>query len=238
MTQSGAGYISFPTKESRDQAKETLEGTFSVESKNKNVENVYPKIRISGIDYSKYKDNCVALKETILMKNYAVNELVTNQTKLFEILFIKETDGGFGYAVVKVDPQIRSAIQSTGNKLFIDLTACHVSDRLHLVQCYQCQEFGHKKGSHHCKSKDVSVCMYCAENHQSKNCPNKKNKSHHKCSNCSKSTNSHTRSNAAGHTTTSDKCPVVQNEAQSLISRTMGLNIDAKNMALRNVIVM
>ena len=170
LTQSGAGFISFPTEESRDLAKQTLKSTFSVESKNKSVETVYPKLRISGIDCSKYnKDDSTALRNAILQKNDNVNELVVNQKKLFEILFIKETKNGGGYAVVKVDPQIRSAIQFSGNKLFIDLTACRVSDRLHLVQCYQCQEFGHKVGSQYCKSKNVPVCRYCSGERQSKN---------------------------------------------------------------------
>lgn len=36
-----------------------------------------------------------------------------------------------------------------------------------------------------CKSKDKnSKCLYCTEDHKSRECPNKTNKELHKCANC------------------------------------------------------
>ena len=241
LTHNGVGYMTFPDEKSRDTAKHLLQDEFIVESGNKAVQTIFPKLKINGIDSRKYKKaDTATLKDAILMKNPAVHDLVINQNKLFEILFIEEKDTNWGFAVAKVDPLIRQLIKNNGNKIFIDLSSCSVSDRLHLVQCYTCQEFGHKKDSPHCKSKDKSVCLYCAKNHQSKNCPNKKSKEDHCCSNCTKSSNAAIKSNAQGHTSTSKTCPIVQNEARVLINKTMGMNIanDAKNLLEQNVIVM
>ena len=238
LTHNGAGFMTFPDENSRDSAKQLLQEEFHVESDDKAVKTIFPKMKIHGIDSRKYKkDDTSALKAAILTKNPAVNELVNNQSKLFEIIFIEETDNDWGFAVAKVDPLIRQLIKNKGSKLFIDLSSCSVSDRLHLVQCYTCQEFGHKKDSPHCKSKGTPVCLYCAKNHQSKDCPNKRNKAEHHCSNCSKSPYA---SNAHGHTSTSRTCPIVQNVARGLINKTMGMNAanDAKNLLQQNVIVM
>ena len=105
------------------------------------------------------------------------------------------------------------------------------------MQCYSCQDFGHKNGSKDCKSKDP-VCLYCAVNHQSKSCPHKYDRSKHRCANCARSPNPAIRAKADGHTNTSYLCPIVQNEARLLMNRTMGMGKDAKNMNLRQVIVM
>ena len=236
LTQNGAGYILFPDVESRDRARQSLEDDFKIECNNKTIETIFPKMKITGIDGAKYgKGNCSELKEAILQKNSLLENLVNDQNKLFDVVFINDHAN---YAVIKVDPEIRSLIKKSGNRIFVDLTSCYVFDRLHLVQCYCCQEFGHKQGSEHCKSNKSPVCLYCAENHLSKNCPNKKDVSKHKCSNCNKSLNNAIKSKASGHTSTSDICPIVQNEAKSLMNRTMGMEKDPKNMNLRKVIAM
>lgn len=241
LTKSGVGYMAFPDERSRDLARDLLQEDFVIQTGEKTVQSVYPKLRINGINCSRYKvgDNGI-LKEAILKKNPTLKALVTDDNKLFDILFIKDGGSGEGFAVVKVDPTIRQMIKNSGNKIFLDMSSCYVSDRLHLLQCYTCQEFGHMKNSEHCKSKDKPVCLYCSQNHLSKNCPHKKNKAEHNCSNCSKSSNPAIRANAKGHTTTSITCPFVQNEARSIISRTMGMNVrtDAKNLLQKNVIVM
>ena len=60
----------FPDNISRDLAEESLKDDFVVESQNIMVETVYPKLKISGVDTSKYgKDSCDSLKDAILLKN-------------------------------------------------------------------------------------------------------------------------------------------------------------------------
>ena len=111
------------------------------------------------------------------------------------------------------------------------MSSCKVFDRMHLIQCYTCQSFGHIKKSSFCPLKDQNktICLYCSENHLSKNCSYKANKKYDKfkCSNCAQSSNPVFHSNAVGHTTTSNKCPIFQSEVKATINRTAGM--DSKN---------
>ena len=244
LTQSGVGYMLFLDKKKQRSCKR-FTGTlrrFCYSDWRKKCASCFSQTGDNyGIDCSRYNvGQHEILKDAILKKDPLLRELVNDNQKLFDILFIKNSGSGTGFAVAKVDPAIRQVIKNNGNKIFIDMSACNVSDRLHLLQCYTCQEFGHMKNSEHCKSKDNPVCLYCSLTHLSKNCPYKKNKVEHNCSNCSKSSNPVIRNNSKGHTTTSIICPFVQNEAKSLINRTMGMNAkrDAKNLLHQNVIVM
>ncbi len=226
----GYGCLSFPSKESRDLAAESLKNDFEVQKEDRNTKTVYPKIKISGINKEQFsKHNVAELREEVLKKNAGVRELVGSKGKIFEVLFINEkTEQKYAFAVAKVDPEIKEVIRKNGNKLFVGLSACRVSDRVHILQCYTCQEFGHKVGSHRCslKDKDIHVCLYCSSNHMSRDCPVKKcnDRTSFKCSNCSKSPNPNIRKGAVGHTTISHDCPVLQKELSSLLSRTIGMS--------------
>ena len=105
----------------------------------------------------------------------------------------------------------------------LGLSSCKVTDRYFLVQCYRCQKFGHKKSSEKCllKESDDTVCLYCANNHLSRECPDRKDLSKRKCINCANSTNSSLKSNT-GHCSNSTSCLILQLELKSLLSKTMG----------------
>ena len=240
LTSGGKGYMSFPDEESRNIAAESLKENFCVKMQDKSVKSTYPKLKISGIDKKVFNtNNLEELKNAILLKNDALKEMVIKKEKLFEIMFFLDDkrSSQFGSVVVKVDLVIRQMIQNRGNKIFLGLSSCFVTDRVHLTQCYTCQEFGHKAGSPACKVKEGHVCLYCSENHLSRECPQKRNKAYvnFKCSNCSKSSNPHVRSKAGGHSTTSYECPTLQAELKAVLSKTMGM--DPKNELPRNVIV-
>lgn len=113
---------------------------------------------------------------------------------------------------------------SQGRKIYMGLSSCRVSDRYHLVQCYCCQEFGHKIGSDKCRFKGSgeAICLYCAGSHSSKSCPNKKKKETFNCHNCATSKNNNTKNNSHGHTTTSFDCPIFQQALKATMNRTMG----------------
>ena len=230
LTNKGLGYLAFPDKETRDQAAETLKNDFSVKPEDKNIKTVYPKVKISGLNKEKFtKENIPELRKEILNKNKALKDVVESQQKIFDILFVSgNKEQKYAFAVAKVDPLVRELLQKNGNKLFVDLTACRVSDRVHLLQCYTCQSFGHKMGSDRCslKDKQTNICLYCSKNHLSKECALKKTKNtdSYKCSNCSKSPIESIKSNAMGHTTTSHNCPIFQKELKNLLSRTMGMS--------------
>lgn len=67
-----------------------------------------------------------------------------------------------------------------GNKVFIGFQLCYIKDYVNILQCFKCQQFGHKYK--HCK-KSTIICLYCGENHSPKDCSNKMKKSF-KCVNC------------------------------------------------------
>ena len=108
-----------------------------------------------------------------------------------------------------------------------------------MTQCYTCQAFGHKQNSRFCLLKDQSgsICRYCSENHLSKDCSFKKDVEvdNYKCSNCAHSNSPAVHPKAKGHSTISNKCPILQQEAKAIANRTVGM--DSKNFPLPYVIV-
>jgi hypothetical protein len=189
-TNDGKGVLIFPSAKIRDQAAATLKDICSVKPQDRDIKFLYPKLRISGIPKSSLeKVDKTTIKASILDKNPEIEKLVSNDKKTFEIIFInEEKDSEYCSAVAKVDHQIKKCIELQGKKLFIGLVSCRVYERYHLIQCYQCQGFGHKKGSSKCRLKDTEevICLYCAEEHASKGCPLKTNaKKVFKCYHCS-----------------------------------------------------
>ena len=223
-TNDGKGVLIFPSSKLRDEAALTLEGTCSFQSQDKDTKFLYPKIKICGIPKESFqKLDKTLIKESILEKNHEINKLVTNDKQIFEILFWNdETDPDYCYAVAKVDEKIKKQIELQGQKLYIGLSSCRVYERYHLIQCYQCQGFGHKKGSSNCSlfKKEESICLYCAEKHTSKSCTNKKKSK--KCYNCLNAKDSRVKENCNGHNTTSHTCPVLQQALKLTMNRTIG----------------
>ena len=164
------------------------------------------------------------IKQELLKKNVGLEQLVKNDG-VFEIIFISdERDHDYSYAVIKVDKQIKNFISSQGMRVYIGLSSCKVSERFHLLQCYACQKFGHRIGSQDCDFSTTNqvICLYCAEKHSSKNCPNKRNTNLFKCSNCATSDEKNIVDSSKGHTTTSVTCPILQQQLKSLMNRTVG----------------
>ena len=230
LTSSGMGYMIFPNKESRNTAAKNLESECKVTLQDKNIKSVYPTIKIHGVPNDNFgKDNLDLLKQEFMKKNSFIKTLVDEMKKTFEIIFIaKRKHSNFSYAVVKVDPEIKTAIANKGNRLYLGLSSCKVTKQYHLIQCYACQKFGHKRGSEKCmvKSSDDCICLYCAENHTSKKCELKTNVEQYKCSNCLTSDKVNANASNVSHTSNSLNCPILQYELKSLLNRTMGCTID------------
>ena len=143
----------------------------------------------------------------------------------FELIFISdEKDKEFSYTIIRVDSCIKDEIQNAGNRLYIGLSSCKVIHRYHILQCYKCQQFGHKRGSNNCPlaNTDEEICLYCASNHISKNCPIKSKTESYKCNNCRNSKDPNIRSNFTGHTSTNRNCPMLQLALKSVMDRTTG----------------
>ena len=83
-----------------------------------------------------------------------------------DVIFIsEEKDCNYCYAVIKVDPMVKEAIQSIGNRLYIGMGSCKVVERYHLLQCYKCQKFGHKEGTNYCPLKNTENLTFSHSNH-------------------------------------------------------------------------
>ena len=221
INKSGQGYLLLPDEEAQKKAEIALQDDFKLTVSSRKQKKLLPKMKIYDVATYDREDKAL-LKQAILEKNYVINELV-RMGKTLDIVFIdvkKET------AVIRVSPEIRHELLKYGT-IFLGMQCHNVKDNLHVIQCFSCQQYGHKQGSEHCKNGNgVNVCLYCAGEHRSKDCNVKYDSSHHKCFNCFKSKNPFYRDAASGHTTTSYNCPIVKKELYALASRTEG--IDAK----------
>ena len=138
----------------------------------KTPKKMLPKISINGInkmlfitedpvqDKRNYEKN--VLKNDIMRRNQFLQPLI-NEGHTFDIVVIKEEEHSYS-TVIKISPEIRDIIMKHGDKLFISLSRCDISDRYHYKQCFHCQRLGHI--STECPQKDdAPTCMYCAGIH-------------------------------------------------------------------------
>ena len=222
VTKSGQGCIFFPSKADQEQAQSVLESDFRVSLSSRKKRMLLPKLKVFNIDPSYKRDDKEVLKLAIIEKNSNIAAYVKDSHSI-EVIVIDESRH---YAILKVSSEIRNAIIGKGS-LYLDMQSLEVKDHFHAVQCFSCQEFGHKSGDAVCKHKDSEIvtCLYCGDNHKSRSCPVKKDSSKLRCSNCLNSKNAVHRENANGHTTTSSTCPFAVQQIKSLINRTQGLNV-------------
>ena len=198
--------------------KDALKDTYNVEASKSASKKLLPKIKIFDIDTDIYtKSSSSKLKDDLLQKNKEIQDIIhTISGSIFEILFINEDHH---FAVIKTTEKIRQVIKNKGNRLFLNLTSCNVKDDFHLLQCFKCQKFGHKVDSPHCSG--LQVCLYCSEDHRSKDCPVKGKNENHVCANC-KIHPVH-KTEAHGHKSNSPDCPLVVKETEVIMKRTAGI---------------
>ena len=88
--------------------------------------------------------------------------------------------------------------------VYVDFVACRVVDRVHVIQCYNCQSFHHTSDT--CTK--VPICVHCSGNHKSEDCSVKLSENFvPSCINCS----------GAGHSCVSHKansleCPIFKSK--------------------------
>ena len=217
VNKNGQGCLFFPTKEAQEEAKSALEAHFEVTANSRPQKTVMPKIKVFDVDTEIYK-NKSDLKQAILSKNIGVANLMSKDDDLTVVLL----DVTRSYAILKVLPTIRKQMIKQG-KVFLGMQSVKVRDHFQPLQCFACQRYGHKQGSPDCKhyNKNSSTCLYCSENHFSRDCPVKKDANKYKCPNCSSSSD---HKHHVSHKSTSLKCPFVIKEMNSLLQRTAGIN--------------
>ena len=226
--------VSFPSEKHKETGKIILNSSKNIRQKNFTIadgKKMFPKITIptipnslvqhiisqrSSLTVSEYRaklKECLLIK--LLEKNEAVNHYVKNDKKTFDIIYVN-VGNDYTSIGVKLSPIIRSYIMMT-KYIFIGNTRCKVSDRIDIKQCFKCQRIGHMSAE--CSEPNV-ICMYCGASHAAHTCPNKQDKTLHRCTNCSRSSDPATQSLCHTHHSGSDKCPIIIKEKSSLANKT------------------
>ena len=225
----GSAKLHFKSKEHMDQAKEALQAKYKVTSNTREIKKLDPKVTIADIDPD------IKSKEVLLEKLLEKNEFIKvlhSSGGVFKVVFFDDSER---FAALQVSPEIREAIKQRSDKLCLDLQQHLVRDRIHVIQCFHCQEYGHMSGSLYCKQKDSSpTCFYCAGSHKSKDCRNKVERKSIKCANCEKSKNRWEKSKCTSHKASDTLCPSYIREKERIMSRTAGCE-EAKNLYLQRV---
>ena len=227
----GAATLNFTSKDHLDKAQKALAPKYAVSPMSEGRKKLDPKLTLSDINPDVTTSEI--LREKLLEKNENIRELDA-AGKLMRVVFFDKKER---FAVIQVAPEIRESIRASDDKVYLGLEVHHVRDRIHVVQCYHCQEYGHMSGSRFCKQKDSSpTCFYCAGGHASKECAQKKDGKTQKikCSNCHKSRNHSERNTAGTHKASDNLCPFYVRERERIMSRTTGCE-EAKNAYLQRV---
>lgn len=225
-TPGGTAQLQFNTRKDMVEAEEALRDKYKVTPKSEERTKLNPKITIFGIESE--ISTMETLEEEILIKNHDIRKL-KEKGEEFKIVFLDEKDR---FAVCQVSPEIRESLKRRGDRICLGLEMHNVKDRYHVIQCYHCQGFGHTSGSPYCKSKDAEpTCFYCAGNHKSKECLNRKDRKTRaiKCVNCSNSRSRAERNEAKTHKASDNLCPSYIRETERVMSRTLSSE-EAKNV--------
>ena len=222
---SGTATLRFASKDHLDRAEQALTKKYKVSPKSEDQKKLDPKLTISNLDPDVTTKE--QLQEELLDENEYIKEL--NGPEKMKVVFLDKDDH---FAVIQVSTEIREAIRKNDDRVHLGLQSHRVRDRIHVIQCYHCQEFGHTSGSKYCKSKDSDpTCFFCAGNHASRDCKSKKDRKNNKikCSNCAKSRSYAEKSAAATHKASDSLCPFYVRETERMMSRTMGCTEQTKN---------
>ena len=227
----GAARLDFKTEEDMKKAENALKDRYSITSRTKEQKKLDPKLTISDLDAE------ITTKEILEQKLLQKNEFLKHQKEVngerLTVLFLGKDHRGNLEGVIQVSVGMREAIRRNEDRLCVGLQRHSVRDRIHVIQCFHCQGYGHKTGSPYCKLKDVKegICFFCAGSHSTRDCRRKKNKETDKvkCVNCSNSKSRSEREKSCTHRANDTLCPFYVREKERIMARTHGCE------ALKNV---
>lgn len=230
---SGTATLRFSSKDNLDKAEKALTSKYKVSPKSQEQTKLDPKLTISDLDPE--ISTADQLREELLDENKYIKDLV-DASENMKVVFL---DKKARFAVIQVSTEIREAIRHNNERVHLGLQSHRVRDRIHAVQCYHCQEFGHtSKSTIYCKSKHSDpTCCFCAGKHPSRECHNKKNNKTNKmkCANCAKSKSNAERNAATTHKASDSLCPFYVRETEKMMARTKGCTEQTKNLYRQRV---
>ena len=221
----------FTTKDQLNKAETVFKSQdkYKVSTKSEPGKKLDPKLSIRNIPSD------ITNKDTLLEKLLEKNEILKSSSEKDDAVKVVFFDDKEKSAVIRVTAAVRESIRQNRDYVHIDLREHHVTDRIHVIQCYHCQEFGHMANSLYCKAKDKDpTCFFCAGNHKSKDCRNKSenNVNKIKCSNCAKSSKHSEKNSAKTHKASDNLCPSYVRERTGIMNRTAGCE-SSKNWYLQ-----
>ena len=193
-------FIHCPSAEARDK----LQPLISADLKDKEVvpmEEKSPHVTIVHIIQTGTDE---LTKENIFLQICSQNPQLTALIKSgneFKILFTKKDVKTNKYtAVVRISCEIKNAIKSNRNRVYIGISSCRVYDCFYVKPCNNCQKFGQFKD----QCSNQTVCAHCAGSHPSENCHQKDETDFSKltCINCKDAPGA-----GCGHSAFWYKCP-------------------------------
>ena len=227
----GSARLDFKSEEDMKKAENALKDRYSITSRTKEQKKLDPKLTISDLDAE------ISTKEILEQKLFQKNEFLVHQKEAngerLTVLFLGKDHRGNLEGVIQVSAGMRDAIRRNDDRLCVGLQRHSVRDRIHVIQCFHCQGYGHKTGSPYCKLKDMKegICFFCAGSHSTRDCRRKKNKETDKvkCVNCSNSKSRQEREKSCTHRANDTLCPFYVREKERIMARTHGCE------ALKNV---
>ena len=205
----GITFINCPSDAARKKIKEKLEEQYG-DHEIKELSEMLPAISIVGITKDQWdiakvsEEHFNSFTQALKDQNPQLEDLI-NSGETFKILFMKPPNDKYEnfQIVARISANIRDAIRSNWNRIYIAATSAKVYDRFFIKRCYHCNEFGHYADG--C-ARTLSCATCSAVNqHETKHCPHKEetDPTNHNCINCKKADGfSH-----QGHTASSPKCP-------------------------------
>ena len=123
---------------------------------------------------SGYEDEATFIEE-VKAQNKLIKEKIEGGSE-FSVVFTRknrqqnemENEEERHLIVLRVGDDIRDALKTEGDRIFIGFSSYRVMDRVFIKSCAKCHKFGH----YHAECTNDACCGYClSEEHSSDHCP-------------------------------------------------------------------
>jgi len=154
---------------------------------------IHPRLIIHGVPRGMTRDD---LKSEIIALN--LKDVDTTEVKIVYV-FPPRENRKFTNCILEVPSNIRTVLLKEKH-VFVNFSACRISDYINVLQCFKCLAFGHL--ARHCKFS--ALCGHCAGDHEMMECQLRNESSI--CGNCKRWAPQEERTHSA---LDSKKCPIL-----------------------------